>query len=66
MFELHPKPQRVLILTDGEVGAPMIEHVERIRDERIKLHVVLPAGARLHDEVEAMATSVVYLPPLRY
>jgi hypothetical protein len=64
LFKLHPKADRVLLLTDGEVGAPLAEYAQRVIDEKIKLYVVMPDDGNLHPAVEELAVSVVRLPAL--
>lgn len=64
LLELRPKARRVLLLTDGEVGAPLPEHAQRIRDENIRLYVVMPDDGDLHPAVEELASTVIRLPAL--
>jgi hypothetical protein len=64
VVELEQKATRVLILTDGEVGAPTPELKVKIRDADIKFYIVMPDDGVLHPTVETLSTSVVRLPPL--
>lgn len=60
----EPQVQRVLILTDGEVGPPMRHLVGQLQERDMRLHVVMPNDGNLHNMMRKLATSVVTLPPL--
>ncbi|HEX2622819.1 MAG TPA: VWA domain-containing protein [Phototrophicaceae bacterium] len=65
LFELPKDIKRVLLLTDGEVGQIQPEYATRIREENIRLYVVMPSDGSLHPSVAELAASVVCLPPLQ-
>lgn len=65
LFELPQDVKRVLLLTDGEVGAILPEHARRLQEKQIRLYVVMPSDGNLHPSVAALAASVVCLPPLQ-
>ncbi len=64
LMEADPRPSRVLILTDGEVGGPTLDLERQMRDSDVKLYVVMPEDCTLHPEVAALAASVVLLPSI--
>jgi hypothetical protein len=64
LLALKPKPDRVLLLTDGEVGAPTASYTRNFEEAGIKLYVVLPHDGNLNFAVEDLATLVVRLPQL--
>ncbi|MCU0496086.1 MAG: hypothetical protein MUF87_01900 [Anaerolineae bacterium] len=64
LFTIAPKIPRVLILTDGEVGAIKNDYIDRLQTQAIKLYVVMPESGELDPTVESIATSVIRLPPL--
>lgn len=64
LLEDEMAPQRVLILTDGEVGPPEPPLAKQIQERDIKIHIVLPNGCRIDAGMDTLATSMVHLPPM--
>jgi hypothetical protein len=60
----QPKVNRILVFTDGETGAPTPELAARVIEEKLRINVVLPYQAHLHEAVREIALSVTNLPPL--
>jgi hypothetical protein len=65
VLETKPLVRRALILTDGYTGAPMVEFAQRIGDDNLRVHVVLPAESAYDADLREIAASVVVLPPFR-
>ncbi|GAB4524934.1 MAG: hypothetical protein OHK0046_40150 [Anaerolineae bacterium] len=63
-LKVEPYVQRVLIVTDGQVGPPLPHLASAVQDRAMRLHVVLPHGCRLDKGVELISTTVVELPPI--
>lgn len=63
-LETTPAVKRVLILTDGAVGAPWIDLVEQVRGRNMRIYVVLPAEAAWEDDLRELANFMITLPPI--
>lgn len=64
LFEMSPRVDRVLILTDGMVGTPCSDIVARMETYGARLYIVLPYNCKLEPTIAQMAHAVVTLPPL--
>jgi hypothetical protein len=64
LLNVEPRVQRVLIVTDGEVGAPASHLAEAVHEQHIRVNVVLPHDGFLNYGVQELASSIVTLPPL--
>ncbi|MBL8163045.1 MAG: VWA domain-containing protein [Anaerolineae bacterium] len=64
VLEQKPQVPKVLLLTDGAVGALASELFERVRDQNLRIYVVLPAEAAWEDDLRPIATYMTILPPL--
>lgn len=64
LMSLPTKPQRVLLLTDGDVGLPEAQYLHALAEHKIRLYVVLSYGGFLHHVIEKLAAGVVSLPRL--
>ncbi len=61
--EYDGKVQKALILTDGEVGAPVHTLAAKFDDLQIVMHAVLPSGCQMHHRTAPLMRSIVELPP---
>lgn len=59
-----PQVRKLLLLTDGAVGAPAAELVERVRDQDVRIYVVLPAESAWEDDLRPIASYMAVLPSL--
>lgn len=55
---------KVLVITDGEVGRPPDEVVRRVRNAGLEVRVLLTPGG-LRADVEGLAARIDELPPAR-
>lgn len=63
-LDVAPPVRRIIMLTDGETGSPLPHLVTGLDEHNLKLYVVLPHGYVLDQGVQAIAHSVVSLPPM--
>lgn len=63
ILEYDGRVQKALIVTDGEVGAPLNELAADFEGLAITMHAVLPAGCRMHYRTAPLMRSIVELPP---
>ncbi|MCB9451570.1 MAG: VWA domain-containing protein [Anaerolineaceae bacterium] len=64
IVETETRLNRVLILTDGAVGAPHYDLVEQVRARNMRICVVMPAEAAWEDDLRDLANLMVTLPPV--
>lgn len=57
--------KRALILTDGYTGRPHHDHVNHVKQEGTRIHVVLPHESPNERDLRAIAHSFTILPPIR-
>ncbi len=63
LLEANPPVKRALILTDGYTGVPHPQAVAQLKDRRIAVHVVLPAGNSSPNDLQNIARTMSRLPP---
>jgi hypothetical protein len=59
-----PLIHRALLLTDGATGMPWDELAERVREQNLRIYVVLPAEAAWEEDLRGIASFMTILPPL--
>jgi uncharacterized protein with von Willebrand factor type A (vWA) domain len=64
LLNLTRPAERVLIVTDGYTGSPSDEEIARLRRNRTRVHVVLPAESPYRVDLETVAASFTVLPPI--
>ncbi|MCL4255665.1 MAG: VWA domain-containing protein [Anaerolineae bacterium] len=64
LLDMSPRVDRVLIFTDGMVGAPRADVVSGMELYGARLYIVLPNNGKLDPTVGQMARAVVTLPAL--
>jgi len=65
LAEHEQSVRRVLILTDGYTGRPYHDHIRRIQESNIKVHVVLPGESPYENDLQEIADSFTVLPRVR-
>ncbi len=65
LAEHEESVRRVLILTDGYTGRPFNNHIQRVRENNMKIHVVLPGESPYEHDLQSIADSFTVLPRLR-
>jgi hypothetical protein len=60
-----PPVKRALILTDGYTGSPNDELAQRLAEQAVKLHIVLPYESAWREDLEPIAATMTTLPPVR-
>ncbi|MCB9455089.1 MAG: VWA domain-containing protein [Anaerolineaceae bacterium] len=64
VLEAETRINRILILTDGAVGAPHINFVEQIHERNLRVCVVMPAEAAWEEDLRDLANLMITLPPV--
>jgi hypothetical protein len=64
IMENTPKIRRVLILTDGFTGEPNDSLKTRLQEQRLYIHVVVPAEESSTEDLESIATTMTVLPSI--
>lgn len=59
-----PLIHRALLLTDGATGMPWDELADRVREQNLRIYVVLPAEAAWEEDLRGIASFMAILPPL--
>lgn len=65
LLEEQSKVRRVLILTDGRTGKAPNEHIDKLLQRSVSIHVVLPAESAYRRDLEALAHTITVLPRLQ-
>ncbi len=65
MVEAEVPVEKAIVLTDGEVGAPIPELAQQLMECGIKMHVVLANGCTLHHACHTISQSIITLPPVQ-
>lgn len=64
LLNMQPVIHRALVLTDGATGMPHDEFVGRVREQNVRLYVVLPAEAAWEEDLREISSFMTTLPPL--
>jgi hypothetical protein len=64
LLNAAPLVHRVLLLTDGATGAPADDYANRLRDENVRVYVVLPAENAWEEDLRDISSFMTILPPL--
>lgn len=59
---VKPAVHKILVLTDGYVGPPADHLADKMRDQNIRMYVVMPFETNYRDDLEALSTSMLILP----
>lgn len=65
LLEHSEKVKRALILTDGYTGRPHHQHIAKIQEDAIQIHLVLPHESPHQYDLQTISKSVTVLPPIR-
>jgi hypothetical protein len=56
--------QRALLLTDGATGVPTDDYAARLREQNVRIYVVMPAENAWEEDLRDFASFMTILPPL--
>lgn len=63
-LDVAPTIHKALLLTDGATGIPWNNLVERVREQNLRIYVVLPAESAWEEDLRDISSFMTTLPPL--
>ncbi len=62
VVEVKPAVHKILVLTDGYTGTPSDQLADRLREQQIRMYVVMPFETHFRDDLEGISTTMTILP----